>query len=98
MRQLRKKGNLLTKYRICVDIVVPLLDLLPVSPPCQVMSLGFVKESLDAVVDGVVASIQAAHENMRPGKLFLNSGLLADANINRSPTAYMRNPKEERER
>ena len=63
---------------------------------CQVMSLGFVKESLDVVVDGIVASVQAAHENMKPGKLFLNSGLLANANINRSPTSYMRNPKEER--
>ena len=65
-------------------------------PSLQVMSLGFVKESLDVVVDGIVASIQAAHKNMKPGKLFLNSGLLADANINRSPTSYMRNPKEER--
>lgn len=60
------------------------------------MSLGFIKESLDAVVNGVVGSIQAAHDNMQPGKLFLNSGLLAGANINRSPVGYMRNPKEER--
>ena len=60
------------------------------------MSLGFVKQSLDAVVDGVVASIQMAHENRQPGKLYLNSGLLAGANINRSPVAYVRNPKKER--
>lgn len=60
------------------------------------MSLGFVKESLDAVVGGVVASVQAAHESMQPGKLYLNSGLLAGANINRSPVAYVRNPLEER--
>ena len=60
------------------------------------MSLGFVKQSLDAVVDGVVASIQAAHNNLRPGTLLLNSGLLFNASINRSPAAYMRNPKEER--
>ena len=60
------------------------------------MSLGFVKESLDAIVNGVVASIQAAHNNMQPGKLYLNSGLLWNASINRSPAAYMRNPEEER--
>jgi neutral ceramidase len=62
----------------------------------EVMSLGFVKESLDAIVGGVVASIQEAHESRQPGKLYLNSGLLAGANINRSPAAYVRNPKEER--
>ena len=62
------------------------------------MSLGFVKESLDAIVGGVVSSIQAAHEDMKSGKLYLNSGLLAGANINRSPVAYMRNPREERMR
>ena len=60
------------------------------------MSLGFVEQSLDAVVGGVVASIQAAHESMQSGKLYLNTGLLAGANINRSPVAYVRNPREER--
>ena len=70
--------------------------LLSPTPHLQVMSLGFVKESLDAVVGGVVASIQAAHSNMKPGKLYLNSGLLWNASINRSPAAYVRNPKEER--
>ena len=65
-------------------------------PRVKLMSLGFVKESLDAIVGGVVASIQEAHESRQPGKLYLNSGLLAGANINRSPAAYVRNPKEER--
>ena len=62
------------------------------------MSLGFVEQSLNATVDGIVESIKIAHENLQPGKLYLNSGELFDANINRSPTAYMLNPASEREK
>lgn len=58
----------------------------------EITSLGFVRESLDALVDGVVSSIQEAHENMRPSKLFYNQGMCLNASINRSPTAYPLNP------
>ncbi|XP_078579899.1 neutral ceramidase B-like isoform X1 [Branchiostoma floridae x Branchiostoma japonicum] len=62
----------------------------------DVTSLGFVRESFDALVDGIVASIQRAHDNVVPGDIYLNQGELQDANINRSPTAYLNNPEEER--
>jgi neutral ceramidase len=62
----------------------------------EVTSLGFVKESLDAVVDGIVQSIAIAHANIQPSYVYLASGNLTDANINRSPTAYLMNPPEER--
>jgi len=63
-----------------------------------VFSLGYVNESLTVIVDGIVESIKMAHENMAPGKMLLNSGVLYNASINRSPTAYELNPPEEREK
>ncbi len=64
--------------------------------PYQIMSLGFVEQSLTAIVDGIVESIKIAHDNMQPGYLTVNQGFLYDANINRSPSAYLNNPAEER--
>lgn len=61
-------------------------------------SLGFVRESFDVIVDGIEKSIIQAHENLRPGSMFLNTGELLDAGINRSPSAYLNNPAEERKR
>jgi len=64
----------------------------------EVFSLGYVNESLTVIVDGIVESIKMAHENMAPGKMLLNSGVLYNASINRSPTAYELNPPGEREK
>lgn len=61
-----------------------------------VTSLGFVRQSFDALVDGIESSIIQAHENLRPGSVLLNKGELLGANINRSPSAYLNNPSEER--
>lgn len=33
---------------------------------------------------------------MKPGNLYVNTGELLESNINRSPTAYLNNPAEER--
>lgn len=41
-------------------------------------------------------SIVEAHESLRPGSLGTAAGELLNANINRSPTAYLHNPPEER--
>lgn len=41
-------------------------------------------------------SIQRAHEDLQNGTLAIGSGELLEANINRSPTSYLRNPAEER--
>ncbi|XP_014680017.1 PREDICTED: neutral ceramidase-like [Priapulus caudatus] len=64
----------------------------------DITSLGFVAESTDAIVNGIVKSIQIAHERLVPGDIFINRGTLLDSNINRSPTAYLNNPQEERDR
>ncbi|CAM6092839.1 unnamed protein product [Calypogeia fissa] len=63
-----------------------------------ITSLGFVRQSFDALVDGIELSIKQAHENLRPGSMYVNAGELLDANINRSPSAYLNNPAQERAR
>ncbi|KAL2629939.1 hypothetical protein R1flu_014625 [Riccia fluitans] len=61
-----------------------------------VTSLGFVRQSFNAIVDGIEQSVIQAHENLRPGHILINEGELLMANINRSPSAYLNNPPEER--
>ena len=64
----------------------------------QVTSLGYVKQSADAIVTGTVLAVQRAHANLAPGRLSLGNTTILDANINRSPTAYLQNPASERTR
>lgn len=61
-----------------------------------ITSLGFVRQSFDVIVDGIEKSIIQAHENLRPGSIFVNKGELLDASVNRSPSAYLNNPASER--
>ncbi|KAK9816671.1 hypothetical protein WJX72_003530 [[Myrmecia] bisecta] len=63
-----------------------------------ITSMGFVRESFDVLVGGIVEAIKRAHNNVKPGSLHVNSGELLEANINRSPTAYLHNPEDERQR
>ena len=62
------------------------------------MSLGFVGQSLEAIVDGIVESIKLAHASMQKGTISYAVGSVDDANINRSPSAYLNNPKAERDK
>ncbi|SLM41223.1 Neutral/alkaline nonlysosomal ceramidase [Lasallia pustulata] len=64
----------------------------------QITSKGFNKQSYQAIVDGTLLSIRRAHESMEPGYLSVGSIDINDANINRSPYAYLANPAEERAR
>ena len=45
---------------------------------------------------GIVKSIVLAHKNLQLGKIYVNQGSLLDASVNRSPTAYLLNPPDER--
>lgn len=62
----------------------------------QITSLGYVDETLTAMVDGIVQSIRGAHNSIQPGYILMNKGELVGSNINRSPTAYANNPAAER--
>ena len=64
----------------------------------QITSKGFNKQSYQAIVDGALLSIKRAHESLQPGYLSVGTIDVEDANINRSPFAYLSNPKEERAR
>lgn len=43
-----------------------------------------------------IQSVKQAHANMKPANLHVLSGELVGANINRSPTSYLKNPEKER--
>ncbi|KAL5121413.1 hypothetical protein ACEQ8H_000484 [Pleosporales sp. CAS-2024a] len=64
----------------------------------QITSLGFDKQSYQAIVDGALLSIQRAHEGLSLGTLSAGSAKLTDTNINRSLFAYLANPEAERAR
>ncbi|KZT04002.1 Neutral/alkaline nonlysosomal ceramidase [Laetiporus sulphureus 93-53] len=64
----------------------------------HITSLGYVKQTADAIVQGTVRAVEFAHASMAPGKLSLGNTTILDANINRSPSAYLANPPQERAR
>nr|GMD43515.1 neutral ceramidase-like [Ipomoea batatas] len=59
-------------------------------------ALGFVRQSFDALVTAVELSIVQAHDTLKPSSAFINKGDVDNAGINRSPSAYLFNPSEER--
>ena len=63
----------------------------------DITGLGFVKETFDALVGGIVLSIVRAHEGLAPGRLRAGKARVDGANVNRSPTAYRKNPQWERD-
>lgn len=64
----------------------------------DITAFGFVKETFVAMVAGIARSIERAHNSVVPGRIFITQGEVLGANINRSPSAYMNNPKQERDR
>ncbi|XP_068632351.1 neutral ceramidase [Battus philenor] len=60
--------------------------------------LGFVKETYVAYIAGILKSIFMAHSRLRPARVEYAEGEILDANINRSPSSYLKNPPEERAR
>lgn len=64
----------------------------------QITSLGFDKQSYQAIVDGALLSIQRAHQGLALGTISAGSAKISDTNINRSLFAYLANPASERAR
>lgn len=48
------------------------------------------------MTQGIVTSIDRAHQSMKKGYIYYNEDTLLDASINRSPSAYLNNTEEER--
>jgi neutral ceramidase len=49
------------------------------------------------IVDGCVRAVEMAHANLAPGRIYVNSGKVADCGRNRSEPAYLCNPRAERD-
>mmetsp|Transcript_1911 Transcript_1911/g.3344 ORF Transcript_1911/g.3344 Transcript_1911/m.3344 type:complete len:677 (+) Transcript_1911:373-2403(+) len=63
----------------------------------QVTSFGFVSQSFDAMVNGIVQAVVLANNDAKAHRrILVGSGNVENANINRSPTAYNANPAGER--
>lgn len=62
----------------------------------QVTALGYVNQTAQAIVTGTVLAVRRAHESLAPGSLSIGVHQILDGNINRSPSAYLQNPKDER--
>jgi len=62
----------------------------------QITAQGYVKETADAIVAGTVRAVKQAHANLAPGALRVGNTTVVDGNINRSPSAYLANPPDER--
>lgn len=54
--------------------------------------LGFQEKTFNAIVDGIVRSIERAQARLQPGRLFYGSGELRNANRNRSLLSHLKNP------
>nr|CAH0108394.1 unnamed protein product [Daphnia galeata] len=61
-----------------------------------ITSKGWVQQSFEAIVDGIVESIRQADINMNDANIYYAKDILVDANINRSPSSYLNNPAYER--
>lgn len=53
-------------------------------------------QSLNAIIDGAIVSIQRAHESLTTGYLDVGTVNITDGNLSRSLYSYMNNPAEER--
>ncbi|KAK1808150.1 hypothetical protein LTR12_017489 [Friedmanniomyces endolithicus] len=62
----------------------------------QITSRGFHRQGYEAIVEGAVGSIVAAHEGLKEGRLRVGVGEVEGGSVNRSPWAYLANPAEER--
>ena len=58
---------------------------------------GFYPDNYRAIVDGIVNSIIRAHQNLEPGDILIESSFLTNTSKNRSSSAYLKNPAEERQ-
>uniref|UniRef100_A0A8C5VXE0 Neutral ceramidase n=1 Tax=Microcebus murinus TaxID=30608 RepID=A0A8C5VXE0_MICMU len=63
-----------------------------------IASEGFSNRTFEYMVSGIMKSIEIAHTNMKPGKIFINKGNVDGVQINRSPYSYLQNPQSERAR
>jgi neutral ceramidase len=57
---------------------------------------GFRAQTFGAIVDGIVAAVERAHADLTDAVVSVATGALHDASVNRSPSAFARNPEADR--
>lgn len=57
---------------------------------------GFRPKTFAAIIDGICEAVERAHADLAPATLSLAVGRLHDASSNRSPSAFARNPADDR--
>lgn len=63
-----------------------------------VTSHGFIHQSFEVIAAGIVQSIDIAHSKITAARIYINAATLLNASVNRSPTAYDNNPKQEKQK
>ncbi|KAM9716139.1 neutral ceramidase, partial [Menidia menidia] len=64
----------------------------------MITSKGYIREATQPLVHGILKSVDIAHRNLRPGRIYRNQEDLEDSSLNRSPHSYLNNPEGERRR
>jgi neutral ceramidase len=64
----------------------------------QMTSKGWVGETFNTMVEQIAQSMMRAYSNLQPADISVAQELLWESNINRSPTSYLLNPQEERDK
>jgi neutral ceramidase len=59
---------------------------------------GFDPHTFECIVHGMVTAVRKAHRNLVPGRIYINTGAVADCGRQRSREAYLNNPQAERDR
>ncbi|WP_086825400.1 neutral/alkaline ceramidase [Allokutzneria sp. NRRL B-24872] len=62
----------------------------------NITTFGYHGKTFDAAVDGIVESINRAHDDLAPGSLSLANGELKNASANRSRRAFDKNPAQDK--
>ena len=63
----------------------------------NVTTMGFREETFKATTEGMLKSVERAHEDLAPSELKLTHGELHNASVNRSKEAFDRNPAKDRD-
>lgn len=64
----------------------------------NITTWGFDRTHFDTLVEGIVAAIERAQNNLTPARIRMASGELKGISHNRSPQSYLLNPEKERAR
>jgi neutral ceramidase len=61
-----------------------------------ITSLGFIRPAYESICYGVYQSLYLAHSDLKQSQLYFDEERVGAGSINRSPTAYLMNPEQER--